>query len=139
MVGQCLKTSVIYRATVKTNSTTETYTGLTGGTFKKRYDKHNSDFRHVKYRHASTLSTYIWKLKEDNVAFETTWKIMDRAPAFNPTTRKCRLCTKEKYYIMFKPDGASLNERQELYATCRHRLKQLLGNTWAISFWSLRP
>ena len=31
--------------------------------------------------------------------------------------------------IMFRPEGASLNDRRELYATCRHRLKPLLINT----------
>ena len=125
--GTCLTTSVIYRATVATAGSTETYTGLTGGTFKKRFDKHNSDFRHIQYRHSSTLSTYIWELKEQRISYKITWRIMDRAPVFNPITKKCRLCCKEKFYIMFKPDGATLNDRDEFYSTCRHRLQQLLG------------
>ena len=41
---------------------------------------------------------------------------------------KCRLCKREKYYILFEPDGATLNKRSELYNTCRHRLKDLLNN-----------
>ena len=78
-------------------------------------------------KHSTTLSTYIWKLKDSKTKYKISWRIMDRAPCFNPITRTCRLCLKEKYYIMFKPDGATLNDRNEFYSTCRHRLKQLLA------------
>ena len=105
--GQCLKSSVIYRATVETSHRTETYTGLTGGSFKARYDKHTFDFRHREMEHSTTLSTYIWKLKDSKTKYKISWRIMDRAPCFNPITRTCRLCLKEKYYIMFKPDCAT--------------------------------
>ena len=37
------------------------------------------------------------------------------------------LCLREKFCIIFKPEGASLNGRSELFSTCRHRL--LLDNT----------
>ena len=59
-----------------------------------------------------------WKIK---------WEIMDRAPTFNPVNRKCRLCLKEIYYIMFKPESATLNKRKELFNTCRHRTQKLLS------------
>ena len=41
--GSCLTPGVIYEATVKTQdgSPPETYTGLTAGRFKDRYNKHN--------------------------------------------------------------------------------------------------
>ena len=35
----------------------------------------------------------------------------------------------EKFYILFRPEGATLNKRSELFSTCRHRLSQLLENT----------
>ena len=45
----------------------------------------------------------------------------------NHTTGKCRLCNREKWYIMFKPDGATINDRSEFYSTCRHRTQNLLS------------
>ena len=93
-----------------------------------RFGGHKTSFNNQKYKNKTTLSTHIWKLKEEKTNFTTRWSLVDRAPTFNPTTRKCRLCLKEKWYIMFKPATATLNERSEFYTTCRHRLKGLLVN-----------
>ena len=79
--------------------------------------------------HSTTLSSHIWDLKDKNENYEINCSIIDRAKEFNPDTKKCRLCIKEKYYIIFQPEGASLNDRSELYSTCRHRKKKLLANT----------
>ena len=38
--------------------------------------------------------------ERQGVPFSLEWDIIDRAPPFNPTTRKCRLCLKEKYHII---------------------------------------
>ena len=65
----------------------------------------------------------------ENENYEVKWSIIDRAKEFNPDTKKCRLCIKEKYYIIFQPECASLNDRSELFSTCRHRKKKLLANT----------
>ena len=127
----CLTEGVIYQATVTNldDNSKETYTGLTGGTFKARYGGHLNSFKYNNPKNSSTLSTHIWNLKNENTTFEITWKIVSKSKTFNPTTKSCPLCLKEKYYIMFRPEGASLNDRREIYATCRHRLQQLLYNT----------
>jgi hypothetical protein len=128
--GNCLVDSLVYRAEVKdANSNTNTYTGLTNNTFKQRFYGHRHSFKYKNSDHSTTLSTHIWDLKDDDQHYDLKWSIVDRAPAFNPITRKCRLCIKEKYYIIFQPEGASLNHRSELYSTCRHRTQDLLDNT----------
>ena len=129
--GACQTSSLVYEATVTRldNHIQETYTGLTERTFKIRYGEHKFDFRHEAKEHSSTLSAYIWKLKKLDVPYNISWKVITRSKSFDPTTRSCQLCLKEKFYIMFRPEGASLNERRELYATCRHRLKPLLGKS----------
>ena len=109
---------------------TLTYTGLTRNTFKRRFSAHKYSFNH-RGENSTTLSMHLWKLKDENTDFTIKWNIIDRASEFNPTTRKCRLCDKEKYYIIFEPDGANLNLRSELFSTCRHRLRLLLNNTWS--------
>ena len=127
--GACLTDELVYQATVVRTDTNkvETYTGLTGGTFKVRYNRHMSDFRNPAYEKSTTLSKYIWKLKRENAPYEISWKPLSRARVFNPVTRSCQLCLREKYFISFHPESASLNSRDELYSTCRHRLKMLLG------------
>ena len=129
--------SVIYRAEVlEDNGTRNTYTGLTGNTFKERYYGHASSFRNRSKENSTTLSTHIWQLKDENKNYNIKWKIIDRGKIFNPTNRKCNLCLKEKYHIIFQPEGASLNKRSELFSACRHRRQKLLENVkdWKISF-----
>jgi hypothetical protein len=125
--GVCEVKEVVYcaKATRLENNTAEFYTGLTGGTFKARYNKHQSDMRNVRDQHNTCLSQYIWELKRENIPYRIDWRILTRAKVFNPVTKKCRLCLEEKYFIMFNPETATLNDRNELYSTCRHRLSKL--------------
>ena len=128
--GNCLVNSVVYRAEVThDDNTSTTYTGLTCNTFKQRFYGHRHSFNNRSSEHSSTLSSHIWRLKDENENFDLNWNIIGRASEFNPVTKKCRLCIKEKYFIIFQPEGAALNERSELYSTCRHRKKELLANT----------
>ena len=113
--GNCLTKEVIYRAdVVEEDGTTQTYTGLTGSTFKERYYGHTSSFRNRDENHSTTLSSHIWNLEDTGKRFELKWRIIDRGKKFNPSNRKCNLCLKEKYHIIFQPSGASLNKRSEL-------------------------
>ena len=126
--GKCLSHSVVYQATVTDeNSKIETYTGLTKNTFKKRFYKHRDSFKVKDPENSTTLSTHIWKLKESNKQFHVKWSIIGKAQSFNPVTKRCNLCLKEKYNIIFQPEGASLNQRSEFFSTCRHRMNGLLS------------
>ena len=129
--GQCRLSDVVYKATVRDvqSQKIETYTGLTYRTFKERLKEHNSDMKHPNNRTSSRLAGYVWDLKYRGVHdFEVTWDILARAPHFNPVTRKCLLCLKEKHYIMYGEGTSSLNKRSEIFNTCRHRTQDLLVN-----------
>ena len=128
--GNCRSTkSVVYKASVlDENGNKETYTGLTKNTFKERYYGHRASFAN-RDNEGTTLSTHIWNLKDEGKDYNISWSVIEKAPEFNPTTRKCTLCLKEKYHIIFQPSGSTLNSRSELYSTCRHRLSKLLANT----------
>ena len=126
--GDCQTRGVIYEATVTTNTgKKETYTGLTSRRFKDRLYEHTSDMNN-EGNEGTSLSNHVWKLKNENTPYKITWKIITRARSFNPSTKRCNLCLKEKFCIMFRPGGASLNNRSEFFSTCRHRLKPLLEN-----------
>jgi len=127
--GRCQTEKVIYKAEVISEGLeNETYTGVTSQTFKKRFYGHSSSFSNRDSTTSTTLSSYIWDLKDSNCDFDIRWSVIDRGKPFDPVTRKCNLCTLEKYHIIFQPEGASLNKRSELFSTCRHRLKDLLCN-----------
>ena len=104
---------------------TQNYVGLTANTFKKRYSGHLFNFNHEDSK-GTTLSTYIWKLKNEGKPYEIKWKILKHAKPFSPDSGQCALCTAEKKIIIFKPDLSSLNTGNELGAHCRHKEMKLL-------------
>ena len=108
--GKCLTDRVVYRATVEDEDrATSTYAGLTANSFKQRYCGHKQSFNQKIGESSTTLSTHIWNLKDRNKDYNITWEVVDRARPFNPTTRKCRLCQREKFYIKMSPKGATVN------------------------------
>ena len=124
--GQCLVEGVVYGATVKANGKSETYTCLSEPPFKSRFNGHNGNIRN-RDSDGTRLSAHIWKLKYRYTLYSLDWHVTDTSTAFNQTTGQCRLCLKEKWYIMFRPEGATLNLRSEFYSHCRHKKKHLLG------------
>ena len=79
-----------------------------------------------KHRTATSLSKHILSLKDQGIDYSITFKQVARAPAYNPVYGVCRLCLKEKFYIMFEPDGASINCKSEFYLKCMHKVNHLL-------------
>ena len=74
------------------------------------------------------LTTYFWAQK--NAAKEPTvsWKYLERnVPVYNPISKKCMLCIREKFNILLNPQAATLNSRQEIFAHCRHMQFELIG------------
>ena len=125
--GNCLQSSVIYQATVKRNdnNTSETYIGLTENAFKTRYRNHTASFRHTKHRNSMELSKHVWSLKDNNIDYSISWRIILSSSSYN-ISKRCNLCLKEKFLIICRPDLSSLNKRNKLVSSCRHRNKALL-------------
>ena len=124
----CLSTSLIYEATLKSDSNNEKkYIGLCQDTFKKRYNNHKTSLNLERYRNNTTLSTEFWKLKEDQKNPTITWKIIRHANAYTPETNKCSLCLNEKYEIANYQGRNMLNKRTEIIAKCRHKRKYELA------------
>ena len=128
--GNCLKSSVIYPATVATkdNRPPQTYIGLTENSFKTRFTNHRNSFEDHKEKLSTELNKHVWKLKEVNVDFQISWKILKHATSFNLVSERCNLCLWEKYFNICRPDLATLNRRNELVFSCRHAKKYLFSN-----------
>jgi hypothetical protein len=111
--GKCKSKGVVYEAqiTETVSGKAETYTGLTCRTFKRRYNEHNNDMQNPGNRIKSKRSSHVWALKDSGTDHEVRWRILDRATTYNLITKKCRLCLKEKYFIMYKRENSTLNKR----------------------------
>ena len=122
--GTCLTPDVIYQATVRRvdNGHTENYIGLSGGPFKERYRVHKGNIRN-RNEDGTKLSNYIWDLKSQNLEYELKWKYIAKASSYKPSAGKCNLCIKEVFFIMFKPQEATLDSRSEFFNPCPHRRK----------------
>ena len=99
--SNCLKSAVIYQATVATedNRPAETYVGLTANYFKTRYSNHKSSFRDPNKR----LSKHIWHLKDAKIGFSLTWKILKQAAPFNPASNRCNFMFSWHIHIFSPP------------------------------------
>ena len=94
--------------------------------FKERFRNHTKSINHRKYSKETKLSRKIWQLRDEGSNFELRWKILARAQPFSPITGVCGLCTEEKWYILFRPNLASLNKREEIAGHCFHKAPALL-------------
>ena len=105
--------------------------GQTSRQIKKRIGEHLGDAR--KYRPekpvGSRLSHYIGDLFFHNTPHTISWSIESQKPHFSPVTNFCLLCNQEKVLILYHPQLATLNLRNELYGWCPHKEKSLLLNT----------
>lgn len=126
--GKCLTQCIVYKAEVKTNTSTSVYFGASEGEFKTRYRNHVKSFKHKKYQNETELSKFIWHLKDTSTPFDLTWTIATRAFPYRCGTRRCDLCLSEKVCIIRAEPKGLLNKRTELLSRCRHRNKFIIGN-----------
>ena len=138
MPNYCTVSCVVYRAKVTKDNRqnpaeAEFYTGLTEGPIKKRIKRHYSDIERYRpldpenHQSGTRLSRYCGNLAANNIPYSIAWDVIcETKVAFNPLTSYCKLCTMEKYFIMFKPEGATINLRSEFFNHCRHKVGHLL-------------
>ena len=125
--GKCLQEGVVYQATVnRQDGKVDTYIGLSAPPFKDRFRNHKSNFKTRNPKNSTGLSKHIWKLEDQNIGYDVSWKIVSRAKPYNHVTNSCQLCTREKFFIIFKPEMASINERNEIAGPCLHKHSKLL-------------
>ena len=120
--------NIIYQAEVTTSHSKQTYIGLCDTSFKSRYRNHTCSFRNERYRNSTELSKYVWGLKDKKTDYQIRWWTIRHARSYSNVTKKCNLCLWEKYYIICRPNMATLNNRNELVSSCRHAKKFLLNN-----------
>ena len=80
------------------------------------------------YRDQTSLSSYIWHLKDLGADFSTRWSVVRHAQAHRAGDKICSLCLAEKLAILHgSRDKECLNKRNELFNKCRHRNRVVLA------------
>ncbi len=116
MSNNCLVVSIVYQATVSTNDNKppQTYVGLTENVFKTRYANQSQiviQLVREKELNSTELSKHIWELKRNNIDFTIKWKTLKRAKPYSCASNRCNLCFWEKFFIICKPEQATLKKR----------------------------
>ena len=126
--GKCRESSIIYKATLTTDSTTKNYYGCSETEFKTRYYNHKQSFTNRKKQYATELSKAFWQATDEGQHPCIKWNIAARTKPYKPGTRRCNLCLEEKLAILKADPSTLLNKRTELYGKCRHKNKFKLKN-----------
>ena len=138
LAGACLTDNLVYKAEVEAdNIDPKVYIGLTEHSFKSRYNGHTSTFRHQKLANSTTLSKYIWDLKDSGTNYRIKWSVLKRARAYSAGTKTCNLCLWEKLCILNADKWNLLNKRSELINKCRHLSKYQACNFKSAYLFSL--
>ena len=124
----CLKSCLIYKATISSGNQRDLYYGSCSTAFKKRFNNHSSSFRHQRLEKSTELSKRVWEHKNKGRDYQIQWSVIKEAAPYRCGARICSLCLAEKLQIIkAKPEGL-LNKRSELISKCRHKNKFLLKN-----------
>ena len=124
--GRCQVKGVVYKAKITTERTgrIKYYIGMTGRTFKSRWGEHKTNFKKTPSKRPQSsytppLYTYVWDLQDKGENYSVQWEIIDKGGTYNPTSKKCMVCLKEKFHIMYDVCD-KLNKRNEVFSRCRH-------------------
>ena len=130
MDGKCQTMDAVYGYRVTSPEPQKIYFGLAERKWNKRYYKHKNSFKHKRYSHETTLSSYVWHLKETlDVTPNLKRSVVRCATPYSNISKKCLLCLYEKLVIITYPrQHELLNKRSELFCKCRHENKYLLKN-----------
>lgn len=126
--GLCLESAIIYKAEVSSNQGTKTYIGSTETTFKQRYGNHKQSLEKRAKSTQTSLSKYVWELKDQEVEHSIKWQIVKRSSSYKCGSRVCDLCLCEKFFILTADPLVCINRNSDLLQKCRHRNKFKLSN-----------
>ena len=124
--GECQTKEIVYEATAE--STSKIYIGLSETPFKARHANHLTSMRHEKYKNSTELAKHVWELKSEGKPLTITWKVREKSRSYRCESKKCNLCTAEKFHILTTPKKLLLNKRSEMVSKCRHENKFRLAN-----------
>ena len=98
--GKCLDKEMICKAEVKSSQGKAQYYGQTARTFKERFYGHASDLRHRSKTDSTSLSRFVWRVRNHGEDPEITWSKGKSAKPYSIGSNRCSLCISEKLAIV---------------------------------------
>ena len=90
---------------------------------------HRTSFAHEKYRHSTTLSNYVWEIKDKKgIDPILKWKVRKKCRKYRDGDKDCMLCNEEKLAIASCNGRDMLNQRSEVLNDCKQKRSWLLYN-----------
>ena len=126
--GSCLESAIIYKAEIASNQGTKMYIGSTETSFKQRYGNHKQSLEKRAKSTQTSLSKYVWELKEQHIEHSIKWQIVKRSSPYKCGSRICDLCISEKLFILTADPNVCINKNSELMQKCRHKNKFKLSH-----------
>ena len=117
MKGKCQTMDAVYNCRVTSPESRKIYFGLVEWKWKKKYYNHRKLFTHKRYSHETTLSSYVWQLKEYlNVTPSIKCSVVRCATPYSIISKRYLLWYYEKLVIITCPRQYELlNKRSELF------------------------
>ena len=82
--GKCLEKEIVYQATaICEDGEVKKYIGAASTTFKARLYNHQSSFTMEEKKHQTTLSSYVWRKREEGKEVNIEYKVLAKAPAYS--------------------------------------------------------
>ena len=119
--GNCLKSSLVYTATISSGNKRDDYYGSCSTAFKKRFNNHSSSFRHQRLEKSNELSKRVWEHKNKGHGCQIQWSVIKEAVPYRCGAKIYSLCLAEKLQIIKAKPEALLNKRSALISKCRHK------------------
>ena len=79
----------------------------------------------------TTLTSKVWEIKDKKENYVIKWKKIEQSKSYVPGMKRCNLCLRETYNIIFKkPENGRilLNKNSEIWSSCRHKDKWKVKN-----------
>ena len=102
LYGQCQVTDIIYKCTLLSpEKPNKVYLETAEDDFEKRIYNHRKSSNNEVSANDTTLSKYIWELKETSNSSPTlVWSLAKKIPPYCNIPKKCLLCPREKLEII---------------------------------------
>ena len=119
--GKCRKSSIIYKATLKSNRIANY--GCSETEFKTLFNNHKQSLVHRHKRNATELSKAVWNAKNTGTNPSIEWSIAAKTSPYQPGVKTCNLCLAETLAYVQSNPAKTQNKRSELNSKCHHKNK----------------
>lgn len=125
--SQCMTEGIIWKASIDSDGDVRCYFGSAWNNWKSCFYHDKMTLSNIKYKNCTSLSKYVWWLKNHHQNPTISWEIIVKAKSYNGKGDRCNLCLLETLIILKHLNNPNLlNTRFKLMSICIPKSKHLL-------------